>query len=274
MNQTSRAPCKETEPLDPLANVVVVLVEPQGGLNIGSVCRAMMNFGFSALRLVAPQVDHLGDEARRMAVKAAPVLEGARLYPDLPAALADCDLALGTTRRFGKYREDFLHPEEAAGLLLPQAGQGRVALVFGREDKGLHTAELDLCQRFITIPTREELASMNLAQAVSLCLYAVAREASAAAGVRRGARKLARHGELEGLFAHMRQSLLEIGFLDPQNPDHILHSFRRIFGRAGLNSREVRILHGLLSRIDWTEEDRRAARSGPSVSAGRGSQEP
>ena len=246
---------------DALHNVVVVLVEPQGALNIGSVCRAMMNFGFAELRLVAPQVDHLGDEARRMAVKAVPLLEGARLYPDLAVALADCELALGTTRRFGKYREDFLHPEGAAAVLLPMAARAKVALVFGREDKGLHTAELDLCQRFITIPTRDELPSMNLAQAVSLCLYAVAQAAHSGAGAGKG-RKLALHDQLEGLYAHMRQTLLEIGFLDPQNPDHILHSFRRIFGRAGLNAREVRILHGLMSRIDWVEGERRRSEGG------------
>jgi tRNA/rRNA methyltransferase len=247
---------------DLLRNVVVVLVEPQGALNIGSVCRAMMNFGFGELRLVAPQVDYLGDEGRRMAVKAAPLLEGARLYPDLAAALADCHLALGTTRRFGKYREDFLHPQEAAAFLLPQAAKDRVALVFGREDKGLHTAELDLCQRFITIPTCAELPSMNLAQAVSLCLYAVAQEAASAAGLQRAGRKLASHRELEALYAHIRKSLLDIGFLDAQNPDHILHTFRRIFGRAGLNPREVKILHGMMRQIDWVEGERRRLETG------------
>ena len=243
----------------PLRNVVVVLVAPQGALNIGSVCRAMMNFGFGELRLVDPQVDHLGDEARRMAVKAAPLLEGARLFPDLASALRDCRLTVGTTRRFGKYREDFLHPEQAAELLLPQAARDRVALVFGREDKGLLTADLDLCQRFVTIPTSDDLPSMNLAQSVSLCLYALARAAADAAGTVPGGRRLAGHGELEGLYSHMRRTLLEIGFLDPQNPDHILHSFRRIFGRAGLKGREVRILHGLMSRIDWLEGERAAA---------------
>ncbi len=242
-----------------LGNVVVVLVEPQGALNIGSVGRAMMNFGFSELRLVSPQVDHLSEEARRMAVKAVGLVEGARVYSRLEEALADCRLALGTTRRFGKYREDFLHPEEAASYLLPQARKDRVALVFGREDKGLLTAELDLCHRLITIPTCAELPSMNLAQAVALCLYEISRTAAHAAGRARGGRKLALHGELAGLYDHMRRTLLEIDFLDPQNPDHILHSFRRIFGRAGLNAREVRILHGLMSRIDWVEGERRKA---------------
>jgi len=240
-----------------LENVAVVLVEPQGALNIGSVCRAMANFGFSDLRLVNPEADHLCDDARRMAVKAAPLLENARIYPDLASALGDCQLAFGTTRRFGKYRDDFLHPDGAARTLLPWSEKGGVALVFGREDSGLLTAELDLCQRFVTIPTSEELPSMNLAQAVSLCLYETAKAFAEGKGKRVGQRRLASVEVVEGMFAHMRETLLGIGYLDPQNPDHILHTFRRIFGRTGLNDREVRILRGLWSRIDWVDGERR-----------------
>ena len=247
-----------------IENLCVVLVEPQGALNIGSVCRAMANFGVARLRLVNPQVDHLGEEARRMAVKAAPLLEGAELYPDLAAALADCRLALGTTRRFGKYREDFLHPDEAADVLLPATAKGNVALVFGREDKGLLTAELDLCQRFITIPTGETLPSMNLAQAVAVCLYETAKAFGRASGKRTGVRRQASGRQLEAMYRHMRQSLLDVGYLDPQNPDHILHTYRRILGRAGLNDREVRILHGLFSRLDWVEGERRRLGCDPS----------
>ncbi|MCK5544488.1 MAG: RNA methyltransferase, partial [Desulfobulbaceae bacterium] len=129
------------------SNVVVVLVEPQGALNVGSVCRVMMNFGFSDLRMVSPCADYLSDDGRRMAVKARAVLEGAALYDDLGSALADCCLAMGTTRRFGKYREEFFNPDHAARFLIPRLGKGRVALVFGREDSGLQTSDLDLCQR-------------------------------------------------------------------------------------------------------------------------------
>lgn len=240
-----------------LKNVAVILVEPQGALNIGSVCRAMMNFGFSDLRLVNPQADRLSDEARRMAVKASPLLESAGIFPDLEAALADCHLALGTTRRFGKYREDFLHPDEAGDTLLPWTEKGKVALVFGREDRGLLTSELDLCQRFITIPTAEELPSMNLAQSVAVCLYEVSRALGRTQGKESGRKRQASGKVLESMYRHMRRTLVDIDYLDIQNPEHILRSFRRIFGRAGLNDREVRILHGLWSRIDWIEEERR-----------------
>jgi tRNA/rRNA methyltransferase len=239
-----------------LEQLSVILVEPQGALNVGAVCRAMMNFGFVDLRLVNPQADFLGDEARRMAVKAGTLLEGARLFATLEEAVADCQLVIGTTRRFGKYRENFLHPEEAAELLLPWTAKGRVALLFGREDRGLLTAELDLCQRLLTIPTHETLPSMNLAQSVALCLYEVSRAYGRAQGLRSSGKRLVSGKALEGMFQHMRRTLLSIEYLDPQNPDHVLRTFRRIFGRAGLNDREVRILHGLWSRIDWVEEQR------------------
>lgn len=243
-------------------NISVILVSPQGPLNIGSVCRAMMNFGFSDLRLVNPQVDHLTDEARRMAVKAGPILEGAVIFPDLASALQDCHLAFGTTRRFGKYREDFLHPDESAKLLLPWAEKGRVAIVFGREDTGLHTSELDLCQRLITIPTNDDLPSMNLAQSVMICLYEISQAAARTRLPAGGRKKLVTGRTLENMFGHLRDTLIRIGYLDPQNPDHILRTFRRIFGRSGLNEREVRVLRGLWSRIEWLDSEREKALNG------------
>lgn len=237
-----------------IENVTVVLVEPQGPRNIGSVCRAMLNFGLSDLRLVNPKADHLLHEARQMAVKATTVLEDARLFTSLEDALADCNLSIGTTRRFGRYREDMLHPDEAAKLLLPVTQDAKVALVFGREDKGLHTAELDLCQRFVTIPTSDKLPSMNLAQSVALCLYEVSKARGELLGSDHGRKHLASNDNLERMFQHMKESLTRVGFLDEQNPDHILRAFRRILGRSGLNEREVRIMRGLFSQIDLLDE--------------------
>ncbi|MEJ2471753.1 MAG: RNA methyltransferase [Desulfuromonadales bacterium] len=240
-----------------LKNLSIVLVGSQGERNIGSVARAMANFGISDLRLVAPQADHLADEARKMAVKASVLLEQATLYADLPTALKDCHYAYATTRRFGKYRTDFLHPDTAAADLLPRLESGRVAMVFGREDKGLKTEELDLCQRLVTIPTGGEIPSMNLAQSVVICLYEVGRQYGARLGKGQGGKRLATNEQLEILFAHMRQSLLRISYLNPQNPDHIMRSFRQMLGRAGLDERDIRILRGLLSEIDRVEGERR-----------------
>lgn len=232
------------------ANFSIILVEPQGPLNIGSTCRAMANFGFDDLRLVNPQTDHLCDEARRMAVKATPFLEQATLFPSLAEALADCHYAMATTRRLGKYRENIFSPEQAAQELLPLAMEGRVGLVFGREDHGLFTSELDLCQGLITIPTHGDLPSMNLAQAVTLCLYEI-HKAGPKFLSRGRSRKLAPSEKLEAMLLHMRQTMLDINYLNLQNPEHIIRTYRRIFGRAQLNEREVRVLQGLWSQLDW-----------------------
>jgi len=240
-----------------LNNLTVVLVESRGERNIGSVARAMANFGVTDLRLVAPKVDHLDDEARKMAVKASVLLEQATVYPDLQSALNDCHYAYATTRRFGKYRVDFHHPDSAAAELLPLLDVGRVAMVFGREDKGLLTEELDLCQRLITIPTCGSIASMNLAQSVVICLYEVGKQFGEASGKVQEARKLATVEHLETLFTHMRETLLDIKYLNPQNPEHIMRSYRQMFGRAALDDREVRILRGLMSEIALVEAERR-----------------
>lgn len=239
-----------------LNNLCIVLVEPKGARNIGSTARAMANFGMNDLRLVQPQTDHLQEEARQMAVKAGGILENARLCPDLAAALTDCHCACGTTRRLGKYRVDILNPDDAAQELLRLLDDGRVALVFGREDRGLKTEEIDLCQRLITIPTDDGLPSMNLAQSVAICLYEVYQQHGKKQHKTVSGKKLAPLPEVEALFEHMRDTFLAIDYLNPQNPEHILRTYRRLLGRAGLDAREVRALRGLLSSIDWIESER------------------
>lgn len=244
----------EVKQYDWLSSTAVVLVEPQGPLNIGAVCRVMANFDFKDLRLVNPQTDHLSDEARRMAVKAGSILEHATIYPDLGQALADTSYAFATTRRFGRYRDDFIHPSQVGQILSCLDASSPAALVFGREDRGLLTEELDLCQRFITIPTSDELPSMNLAQAVCLCVYELAGARARIEGKSASVRTLADNASTEAMFTHMRKTLTRAGYLDESNPDHILRSFRRILGKNGLTPRDVRILRGLWSKIDWLND--------------------
>jgi tRNA/rRNA methyltransferase len=238
-------------------NISIVLVAPQGPINVGAVCRCMMNFGFSDLRLVAPCPEYRSLDARRMALKAESLLSHAPVFTTLQQALADCHLVIGTTRRAGKYRQDCLTPEQSAAHALSQSPGSRVAFVFGREDRGLHTCELDLCQLFVTIPTDNSYPSMNLSHAVALLLYEIRKGAMNADTASIEDRVPARTSEVENMFQHMRRTLLAADYLDPQNPDHILRAFRRLFGRTGLSDREVRILQGLWGRIDWIEGQRR-----------------
>ncbi|MDK9717799.1 MAG: RNA methyltransferase [Trichlorobacter sp.] len=230
-----------------LSKCTVILVEPQFPGNIGMVCRAMKNMGLSRLRLVAG-CDHLHPEAFKFAVSAKDLLEQAELFNSLPEALADISVSIATTRRSGKYRQDLLSPPQAAQALLQAPGSA--ALVFGREDHGLSTTDLSLCTLQATIPSSSEYGSLNLFQAALIFCYELFGAASAVTEDT-AQRTVAPSGELEPLFSHLESTLLRIGHLNPQNPDHIMRSLRRIFFRSGLDSREVAILRGMLSQIDW-----------------------
>jgi tRNA/rRNA methyltransferase len=231
-----------------LSTVTIVLVEPQNPGNVGMVCRAMKNMGLTGLRLVNPcRTDH--PEALKFAVAARDLLEGVVIFPTLKEALADCPYSVATTRRHGKYRQEIFTPAEIAAKVASVKGTGRVALVFGREDSGLTTDEVALCRWQATIPTAADFGSLNLSQAVLVFAYELFR--SEGVTIARQERLPAPSGELETLYEHMEQTLLRIGFLNPQNPDHIMRTLRRIFARAELDPREVSVLRGLMAQIDW-----------------------
>jgi len=230
-------------------NIAIVLVEPQSPGNIGMVCRAMKNMGLSKLRLVKG-CDRFNPESLKFAVAARDLLEQAEIFPDLASALADRTLTIGTTRRHGKYRQEILSPVEVATRLRDQAGPDcRAALVFGREDNGLTTDELSLCRWHATIPSAEAYGSLNLAQSVLLFCYELGKAGDPPGGGR--AIQMATSAEMESLFSQMGACLFKIGFLNEQNPEHIMRSLRRIFFRSELDNREISILRGMLTQIDW-----------------------
>lgn len=235
-----------------LENIRIVLVEPKGSGNIGSVARAMKNMGVSDLAIVGRARTN-SFWARAMAVHAADVLKRARRSGELREALGDCLLVVGTTCRGGLYRGHSRTPGEMAPDIVSAAQSGKIALVFGPEDHGLSNRDLRYCQRLITIPAHPGYPSLNVAQAVMVCLYEVFLAALANPPKEEITRTPSE--SVERLFDRMRRSLLKVGFLDPQNPEHILLALRRIMGRAGLEDKDVRILTGLFRQIEWYGEE-------------------
>jgi tRNA/rRNA methyltransferase len=231
-----------------LENVRTVLVRPRGSGNIGSVARAMKNMGMKELAIVGTARTK-SFWARAMAVHAGDVLAETQIFPSLRDAIADCGLVVGTTCREGLYRSHSLPPRQVAPQIAAAARSGRVALIFGPEDHGLSNQDLQYCQMLITIPSSSEYVSLNVAQAAMICFYEIflasLQEISEEQIVRAPAETV------EQLFDRMRRSLLSIGFLDPQNPDHLLLALRRILGRAGLEEKDVRIFSGLFRQIEW-----------------------
>ncbi|THB77853.1 MAG: RNA methyltransferase, partial [Desulfobacteraceae bacterium] len=185
----------------------IILVEPQGPINIGAVCRTMMNFGFTRLRLVNPCKHYKSLIAKKMALSAMKVLESAQIFGTLGQALEDIQIAFGTTRRFGKYRKTFFTPEAAAQKVVTDYPQTACALVMGPEDTGLQTHDLDLCQHFITIPTHDMYPSMNLSHSLSILLYELSMAMDPDNVPRPTPKKLAAGQELEQMYQHMRQTL-------------------------------------------------------------------
>ena len=236
--------------MDIKGRISVVLVGTQSPGNIGMVCRAMKNMGLSDLRLVNPcRVDH--PDATMFAVSAKDLLESARIFSSLEDAIADSEFSVATTRRHGKYRNEICTPDRIVAKFADCAPQSRLALVFGREDSGLTTDEVALCRWQATIPTADEYGSLNLSQAVLIFCYEFLKGAAPAGAAVTPARELAGSASLEPLYAQMERTFLKIGYLNPQNPDHMMRTMRRIFSRAELDEREVSALRGLVSQIDW-----------------------
>lgn len=236
-----------------LENVRIVLVRPRGSGNIGSVARAMKNTGFRDLAIVGNgRTQSLG--ARAMAAHAREILQGAKRYSTLREAVADCGWVVGTTCRGGLYRSHSRPLRETAPEIISAALHPAhpVALLFGPEDHGLDNRDLSHCQSLMTIPSHPDYPSLNMAQAVMVCLHEIF---LASLDQNPGTATLRAPAEdVERLFDRMRDALLKIGFLSSENPEHILLALRRILGRAGLEKKDVRILTSLFRQIQWFAE--------------------
>ncbi len=245
-----------TAAFDPSA-VRFVLVEPQSGGNVGAAARALKNLGFARLAIVAPGCDPRGEEARRMAVAAADVLENATVHDDLDAALEGASTVVGTTRRAGKQRRPHYRLDEVAPDLATLAARGGLAVVFGREAHGLSDAELDRCTHLVYFPADDSYPSFNLAQAVLVVAWEL-RLAGLDGSSEPVLEAPAPHEEREPMYAHLETALLAVGFLHQDSASSMMRRIRRLLGRAAMTSEEVRILRGIARQVMWA-----ARRAGP-----------
>ncbi|WP_312465926.1 tRNA (cytosine(32)/uridine(32)-2'-O)-methyltransferase TrmJ [Stutzerimonas kunmingensis] len=250
-----------------LQNIRVVLVNTSHAGNIGGAARAMKNMGLSRLVLVDPE-DFPSPNAVARASGATDILDSARVVATLEEALAGCSLVLGTSARDRRIPWPLLDPRECASVSVEQsAGGGEVALVFGREYAGLTNEELQRCQYHIHIPSDPQFSSLNLAAAVQVLTYEVRMAWLAAEGRPTKVEKLETTAmldaqpvtvdELENYFGHLEQTLVDIGFLDPTKPRHLMPRLRRLYGRSGISKLEMNILRGILT------ETQKAARGEP-----------
>ena len=241
---------------DVLANVRIVLVAPTHPGNIGAAARAMRTMGLGDLRLVRPR-RFPSAEATERAAGAFDVLDRARVEDDLSEALADCGWAVAATARPRRLEWVQLDPREAGRELARRAASGPVAAVFGRESAGLTNDEIDRCQAVLRIPTAPDFRSLNIASAVQIAAYEIARAAAGLAGAAEAGEEGAGAQEnrpeavtaadLERLFAHFETALADIGYLDPERPRLLMRRLRRLLVRADIDRAELNILRGILT---------------------------
>ncbi|MDY5955107.1 MAG: RNA methyltransferase [Kiritimatiellia bacterium] len=235
----------------PLDNIRIVLVGTLYAGNVGSVCRAMANMGLRNLILAGPRLTDNWSEARRMAVHATDILDARRETGDLSEAIADCTWVVGTTARGGLYRSHAQEPREATPSILSQALRGPVALVFGREDKGLANEEIAQCNELLRIPVDERYASLNLSQAVLICAYELFTARGTYETPYPELSPPATADQRARLMRFWREAMLTIDFMDEQKADHMMQGFQRLFSRGIQTDADLSMLLGVARQAQW-----------------------
>ncbi len=238
---------------DRLNQIRVVLVNTSHPGNIGGAARAMKNMGLERLWLVSPR-EYPAPRAVWRAANALDILDNAVVVDSLEEAVADCGLVVGTSARDRRIPWPMINPRDCGRRAVSEAAEHPVALVFGREDRGLSNDELQACTYHVHIPANPEYSSLNLAAAVQVLCYevrmaALEDEAGELPDFNDWDVPPARTGDLELYFDHLEQALVDIGFHDRDNPRQTMARLRRLYGRIRLDEMELAILRGVLTSI-------------------------
>jgi tRNA/rRNA methyltransferase len=231
-----------------LNNISIVLHQPRHPENIGAAARAMCNMGIKHLVVVDPKNLDLIKVLKMATHAAAAIVKQIETVEDIQEALSKFNYIVGTTARLGKHRQVIRTPSRLTKKLIPISKQNRIAIVFGPEDKGLSNNDIRYCHELVNIPTGE-FSSLNLSQAVMVICYELF--LSTQKENKEFTPRLATRHELEGMYAQLKDILVRISFINPENPDYWMNNLRYFFTRLGLRAREVSIIRGICRQIDW-----------------------
>ena len=227
---------------------IIVLVRPQLGQNIGKAARAMLNFGLTELRLVAPRDGWPNPDAGPSASGADAVLEQAEVFATAAEAIADCSTVFASTVRRRDLVLPVVGPENMADTIT-QSPQ-RCAILFGPERSGLETEEVALANAIVTVPINPEFASLNLAQAVILLAYEWSKRSALSQPPAKEAEPIAPHGETQGLISQLEETLDAKGYFHPPSrTEATKNTIRTIFTKTGWSSREIKAVRGIIRSL-------------------------
>jgi len=234
---------------------VIVLVRPQLGQNIGKAARAMLNFGLTEMRLVAPRDGWPNPDAGPAASGADVVLERAQVFDTAQAAIADCSTVFASTVRRRDLVMPVVAPQDMAESIA--SSTSRSAILFGPERSGLETEEAALANAIVTVPINPEFASLNLAQAVILLAYEWSKRSELASPTRKELEDPAPHGEIEGLIGQLDAELVAKGYFHPPSRTQATrNTIRTIFTKTGWSSREVKAVRGIIRALVGPQRNR------------------
>ena len=231
----------------------IVLVNTTHPGNIGGAARAMKNMGLVELYLVEPR-EYPTPRAIWRAAGARDVLENAKIVQSVDEAIADCSLVIGTSARERRIPWPLINPRQCGERIWAEADGHKVALLFGREDRGLTNEELHKCHYHVHIPSNPEYSSLNLATAVQVLSYEIRMASLADAdgnlpSLQEWDQPPVTAGDLEFSHEHLAKTMEDLNFYDPENPKQLLTRMRRLFNRTRMDQMEVSILRGLLSSV-------------------------
>jgi tRNA (cytidine32/uridine32-2'-O)-methyltransferase len=233
-----------------LDNIRIVLVNTSHPGNIGGVARAMKNMGLSRLYLVEPR-QYPDEQANWRAASASDILEQAVVTETLEEAIGDCQFVVGTSARERRIPWPLLDPRQCAGRMAQASSNEQVAVLFGREDRGLTNEELKVCNLHLNVPTSEEYSSLNLAMAVQIVCYELRMLQMAPELPAREDEQwdtpFTSQENMERFYTHLEQTLTDIEFLDPVAPRQLMSRLRRLYNRVRLDEMELNILRGILT---------------------------
>ena len=245
----------DDEFVDHFNNIKIILVNTSHPGNIGASARAMKNMGLNNLVLVNPR-DFPSGVAVGRAASALDILESAKIFDTLEAAISDCELVIGASARQRKIPWPMLSPDKSAVKILEECRRNKIALVFGREESGLNNEELQMCNFHMQIPANENYSSLNLAMAVMVICYELRKNLLANLDIKGfneqslWDQEKATGEQLEHFYHHLERVLIAIKFHDPENPRQLMQRMRRLFSRIRIDVMEMSILRGILTNIE------------------------
>ena len=234
------------------SNLKVILVEPSGPLNVGSVARLCSNFGVEELRIVSPKCNIFSLEAKKMALKGQKFLEHCKIFDDLQKAIFDCDLVLASCGRIDVSKDSFFESsEDIFNWILTFKKIKNLAIIFGREDRGLTNNELLLANKTFYIPTSKNNPSLNLSHAVSIVLYELNKSSKRNFKKELEVFNLASSKDINDSFVEIEEMLLKVGYLLKHTSRAKITKFKNYVLRANTSMHEINVLRGIVHQINW-----------------------